>query len=97
MPSTVVSAIDNIAAATEQQSTTSGQISRSIEGISTVTSQTAQGIAEIAHPTDAINALSSSLVDTVERFTLDAQHREEAPAATPPPTSEPTPTPAHEA
>ena len=93
----VVSAIDNIAAATEQQSTTSEQISRSIEGISTVTSQTAQGITEIAHSTDAINALSSSLVDTVERFTLDAQHREEAPAATPPPTSEPTPTPAHEA
>jgi len=85
----VSEAIDNIAAATEQQSTTSEQISRSIEGISTVTSQTARGITEIARSTGEINALSNSLVGTVEQFTLDASSR--AASAAPASNDQPTP------
>lgn len=69
----VATDIENIAAATQEQSTTSEQVSRSINEISTVTSQNAQGVTEIAASTDDLNALSERLVGTVEQFTLEAE------------------------
>jgi methyl-accepting chemotaxis protein len=63
--------INQIAAASEEQSTTSEQISRSIEMISTVTSESAQGVAQIARASDGLSRLTDDLRQTVERFRVD--------------------------
>ena len=67
----VTEAIESIAVATEQQSTTGEQISKSVNGISTVTSQTAQGVTEIAASTDELEEWTARLVDSVEQFQVD--------------------------
>jgi methyl-accepting chemotaxis protein len=60
--------IGEIAAATEQQSTTSEQISHSVNSISTVTGQTAQGVTEIATSADVLADLSDQLVGAIDQF-----------------------------
>jgi len=63
--------IDQVAAASEEQSTTSEQISKNIESISTVTNETAQGIQEIARAAEDLNNLMVQLHGIVNRFKFD--------------------------
>lgn len=69
----VVDMMMQIAAASEEQSTTSEQISRNIEAISTVSSESAKGIAQIARATDELKRLTDSLEDLVRNFKLDGK------------------------
>ncbi|MFQ5551866.1 MAG: methyl-accepting chemotaxis protein, partial [Gemmatimonadales bacterium] len=65
-----VDMISQIAAASEEQSSTSEQISRSVEGISTVTQESAQGISQIAQSSDGLNRLTEELRQLVGRFKI---------------------------
>ncbi|QXD16953.1 methyl-accepting chemotaxis protein [Rhodocaloribacter litoris] len=60
--------INQIAAASEEQSTTGEQISRSVESISSVTNEAARGIAEIARSTDDLQRMMDELRGLVARF-----------------------------
>ena len=67
----VVGMISQIASATQEQSTTSEQISRSDEAISTITGESTNGIAEIARSSDRMNQVTKELRILMARFTLD--------------------------
>lgn len=66
----VTDMVNQIAAASEQQSSASEQISKNIEAISTVTQQTASGIQQIAHSAENLNQLTEQLRMLVARFKL---------------------------
>jgi methyl-accepting chemotaxis protein len=63
--------VGEIAAATEEQSATSEQISRSIESISTVAQDQAQATGEIARVINELSGSTESLRSLVERFTIE--------------------------
>ena len=67
----VVGMISQIASATQEQSTTSEQISRSVEAISTITGESTNEIAEIARSSDRMNQVTKELRLLMARFTLD--------------------------
>jgi len=64
----VVDMVNQIAAATEEQSTTSEQISRSVEGISTVSAESADGVTEIARASDDLNRQAEALSTLMQQF-----------------------------
>ncbi len=66
----VVDMMMQIAAASEEQSSTSEQISRNVESISTVSSESANGISQIARAADDLNRLTENLQNLVSNFTL---------------------------
>ncbi len=66
----LIDMINQIAAAGEEQSSTSEQISKSVEGISTVTSQSAAGISQIARSADDLNRLTESLRTLISKFAI---------------------------
>lgn len=66
----IVDMISQIAAANEEQSTTSNEISRNVELISTVSSQSATGISQIAGAADDLNRLTSNLQTLISKFKL---------------------------
>lgn len=66
----IVDMISQIAAANEEQSSTSGEISKSVELISTVSSQSANGISQIAGAADDLNRLTSNLQTLISKFKL---------------------------
>ncbi len=71
----VVDMMTQIAAASEEQSATSEQISRNIEAISTVSSESAHGISNIAGAADNLNRLTENLITMVQQFNLaSGQH-----------------------
>ena len=72
----VVDMINQIAAASEEQSSTSEQISRSVEAISTVSNQSAQGVSDIAQAADNLNQLTENLRGLVSRFKIGAHAAE---------------------
>ena len=53
------------------KATTSEQISRNVESISTVSSESAKGVEEIACASAELNALTDDLQELVESFTVD--------------------------
>jgi methyl-accepting chemotaxis protein len=63
--------IDQVAAASEEQSAASEQISKNIEGISNVTNESSTGIQQIAHAAEDLNRLTVNLQDLVSRFKID--------------------------
>jgi PAS domain S-box-containing protein len=67
-----VDMVTQIAAASEEQSTTSEQISRSVESITTVTHESARGIQQIAQSTDNLNQLTEELRELVSRFRIES-------------------------
>ncbi len=67
----VVDMMMQIAAASEEQSTTSEQISHNVEAISTVSSESAKGIAQIARATDELKRLTDNLEGLVLNFKID--------------------------
>jgi methyl-accepting chemotaxis protein len=67
--------IDQVAAASEEQSAASEQISKNIEGISNVTHETSSGIQQIAHAAEDLNKLTFKLQELVSHFKVDALMR----------------------
>lgn len=64
--------INQIAAASEEQSASSEQISKNIEGINNVIQQSADGTQQIANATEDLNRLAVNLQHLVSRFILEA-------------------------
>ncbi len=77
---TLTDMVTQIAAASEQQSQASDQISKNVEGISAVTGETASGTQQIARAAEDLNGLTENLQRLVERFklsTADSDHHTE--------------------
>jgi len=74
-----VEMIQQIAAASDEQSATSEEISRSVEAISTVSTESAEGIAEIARSGDGLHRMTDELQALLAHFRMDV---EAAPAHT---------------
>ena len=70
--STMVSQeIDQVAAASEEQSSAAEQISKNLEAISSVTQQSTAGIQQIARAAEDLNRLTVNLQDLVGRFKIE--------------------------
>ena len=67
----VVDLVTQVASASEEQSTTSEEISRSIEGISQVTQESAAGIEQIAHAAEDLNRLTENLQSIMSSFKIN--------------------------
>lgn len=67
----VVTVVSQVAYASEEQSATSEQISKNIEGISNVTQQSAARIQDIARAAENLNQLTEKLEDLVGMFVVD--------------------------
>jgi methyl-accepting chemotaxis protein len=65
--------ISQIAAATEEQSSTSEEMSRTIDSINVVTSQTASGTQQIALAAEDLNKLTEDLTRLVAKFKISEQ------------------------
>ncbi len=63
-----IDVVSRIAAANEQQSSTSEQIARSVEGISAISSEAASGIGNIARSTGSLEQLTETLRTLIARF-----------------------------
>lgn len=68
----VVEVVTQVAAASEEQSTTAEQISRNIEAISSVTNETASGIQQMANASDDLNRLTEQLQNLISQFRLSS-------------------------
>ncbi len=66
----VVALINQMAAATEEQSTTSEEISRNVDAISAVSAESAVGVTQIARTTENLNQLTGKLNEMIQRFKL---------------------------
>jgi methyl-accepting chemotaxis protein len=67
--------IDQVAAASEEQSAASEQISKNVEGISNVTNETSTGIQQIANAAEDLNRLTLKLQELVSRFHVENSER----------------------
>ncbi len=67
----VVDVVAQVAAASEQQSTVSEEISRNIEVINNVTSESASGIQQVATTAEDLNRLTENLYGIVGKFKLN--------------------------
>jgi methyl-accepting chemotaxis protein len=74
----VLDIVAQVAAASEEQSTTAEQISRNIEAISTVAQESASGTQQIAHAAEDLNKLTLNLEGLISRFTLTSSRGENA-------------------
>ena len=68
----VTDMITQIATASEEQSSTSELISKNVEAISAVTSETATGTQQVARAAEDLNHLTVNLQELVGQFTLRA-------------------------
>ncbi len=75
----VTDMVNQIAAASEEQSTASEQISKNVEAISAVTGETASGTQQIARAAEDLNRLTENLQQLVNRFHLTAEHEDGLP------------------
>ncbi len=66
----VVDMVNKVAASSEHQSLTAEQISKNIEGITTVTHESAQGVQQIAVAAEDLNRLTNNLQELVARFKI---------------------------
>jgi methyl-accepting chemotaxis protein len=64
----VTDMVTQIAAASEEQSSASEQISKNVESISKVTGETAQGTQQIARAAEGLNQLTNTLQDLIGQF-----------------------------
>ena len=67
-----VGLVDQIAAASEEQSSASEQISRAVEAISDVSHTSAQEVGEVAQSAEELGRLMEELTAVVSRFNLEA-------------------------
>jgi len=70
-----VDVITRVAAASEEQSSTSEQISKSIELISNVTRESTAGIQQIAKASEDLSNLTSNLQDLISKFNINSNLR----------------------
>jgi len=75
----VTDMISQIAAASEQQSSASGQIARNVESISAVTGETALGAEQISKSAEDLNRLTGKLQELVSTFHTGESGRQSAP------------------
>jgi methyl-accepting chemotaxis protein len=68
----VISDINMVASASEEQSQTSEEISRNVESISNVTEETARGIQQVARSTEELNKLIASLTAHANQFNINS-------------------------
>ncbi|MGE5457063.1 MAG: methyl-accepting chemotaxis protein, partial [Methanococcaceae archaeon] len=66
-----------VAAASEEQSTTAEQISRNIDGINNVSQESAAGVQQIAKAAEDLNRLTHNLQKMVSRFRTEYKHQNE--------------------
>ena len=66
----LISIAEHVAAASEEQSSASEQISKNIESISNISNQATIGIQQIAHAAEGLNNLTGSLEKSVSKFNL---------------------------
>jgi methyl-accepting chemotaxis protein len=66
----VTDMVAQIAAASEEQSSASEQISKNVEAISNVTGETAQGVQQIARAAEDLNRLTEGLQQILSKFNL---------------------------
>jgi methyl-accepting chemotaxis protein len=71
----VASEIDQVAAASEEESSAAEQISKNIESISAVTHQSASGTQQIARAAEDLNRLTERLQNLVNQFKIDSESR----------------------
>jgi len=67
----VTDMVTQIAAASEEQSTTSEMISKNVEAISTVTGESARGTQEIARASEELKQLTERLSELLSKFKVD--------------------------
>ena len=67
----VIDEINQVAAASEEQSSASEEISRNIEAISSVTQQSAAGVQQIARAAEDLNRLTENLQNLVSNFKIN--------------------------
>ena len=72
---TVTDMITQIAAASEQQSLASEQISKNVEAITSVTGQTANGTQQIARAAEDLNTLTENLQKILRKFRLSDEEK----------------------
>jgi|GEM_PF-1256752 len=68
----IVDRINQIAVASEEQSSTSTQISMNVEAISTVTNESAKGVTEISIAAQDLERYTENLRSLISRFKIDA-------------------------
>ena len=73
----VIDLVTQVATASEEQSSTSEQISRSIEGISQVTQESAVGVEQISRTADDLNRLTENLQNMMDTFKIYSSENEE--------------------
>ncbi|MFZ4619394.1 MAG: methyl-accepting chemotaxis protein [Bacteroidota bacterium] len=75
----VAEMVSQIAAASEQQASTSEEISRNVEGISSVTNENANAVQQIARTAEDLNKMTENLQAILEKFTLEpsGQHSQQ--------------------
>ena len=73
----VLDDVNQVASASEEQSSTAEQISKSIEAINNVTNESAQGMQHISKAAEELNSLTDNLQNLIKRFNLsegDSSH-----------------------
>ena len=73
----VIDLVTHVATASEEQSATSEQITRSIEGISQVTQESAVGIEQIARTADDLSRLTENLQNIMNTFKIYSKESQE--------------------
>jgi methyl-accepting chemotaxis protein len=71
----VVDIVSQVAAASEQQSRASEQITQNIELITNVTQQSATGVRQIAHAAEELNQLTNNLQSLISKFKVDGTNK----------------------
>lgn len=71
--SEVVDVVTQVAAASEEQSAASEQISKNIEGISRVSQESAIGVEQIARSSEDLNRLTENLQNMISQFKIDSK------------------------
>ncbi len=71
----VVDIITQVAAASEEQSSTSEEIGKNIEAINSVTQESASGVQQIAQASEDLSKLTVNLQELIARFKLDENEK----------------------
>jgi len=71
-----VDMVNQVAAASEEQSAAAEQISRSIEGISSVTQESALGTQQIARASEDLNQLTDNLQELISQFKISEENNQ---------------------
>ncbi len=72
----VVDDVNQIASASEEQSTTAEQISKSVESMSNISNESAEAIQQVARSAEDLNRLTENLQNLIANFKIDDDKRE---------------------